>query len=103
LRIGPGAGHRQAFHGQHRGNAAAVRAGFGNAGRVHFVVLQPVELTRAERTRGGRGAHHHLDDGGRETLHRVHRRAQVVATAGNQVGAGLADRNVGTVSVVIPA
>ncbi len=72
LRIGPGAGHRQALHRQHgRGPTR-----FGQPRGQHLVVLQPVELARAEGARGGRGTQHHLDDGRRQPVHRVHRAPQ---------------------------
>ncbi len=71
LGIGPGAGHRQAFHGQQ----GAPMPGSREPRRQHLEVLQPVELAGPEGAGGGGGVHHHLDDGRRQAVHRMHRAA----------------------------
>ena len=80
LRIGPGAGHRQAFHRQQRGTDAGLVQPLG----AHFVVLQPVELAGLEGAGGSRGVQHHLHDGRRQAVHLVHGGGERCTAGGDQ-------------------
>ena len=79
LRIGPGAGHRQAFHREQRRADGSV-----DARRVHLVILQPVELAGPEGPRRRGRTQHHFDDRRRQAVHRVHRGAQLVPASRDQ-------------------
>jgi len=71
--IGPGAGHCQAFHAQHGLTNALLMQARGK----HFVILQAVELARAEGARAAARAHHHLHDVICQAMHGVDARVQI--------------------------
>ena len=75
LPVDPRAGQRQAFHRQ---------PGAVHRGCQGFEILQPVELTGLELACGQRGAHHDLDDGGREPDDFMHGCAQRAVQPGQE-------------------